>query len=144
MSPFDQTQAATDLLLDTLRAAGELLTDAEALARERVAALHQHLSTVELARMQQILQQATHELATTLALTAQELAILQQRAALRARHPMFNVAQCDALLTQGWSLALGQQLQRELPGAGLRDIAVAAQRLQADAASLPPAVRSGA
>lgn len=94
--------------------------------------------------MQQILQQATHELATTLALTAQELAILQQRAALRARHPMFNVAQCDALLTQGWSLALGQQLQRELPGAGLRDIAVAAQRLQADAASLPPAVRSGA
>jgi ABC-type transporter Mla subunit MlaD len=132
---------ATDRLLDTLHQVSGMLAEAEALAHERVNQLAAHLNASELARVERLLHEATHELGNTLALTAQELAIVQQRASLRARHPMFSVAQCDAVLAQGWSLALGQELQRQLPGVGLRDIAMAVHRLQVDAAAVPPAVR---
>ena len=124
-------------LLQDLRTAASLLEVAE---RDWPDALRAELPDEEMpevSQVEELLHVATHETASALAMTLQDIDALLQRVQLRRRFAIFSGEQFDRIVREGWSTRLAAELRGEIPSISLAEISAHVRQLCTDWGRLP-------
>jgi hypothetical protein len=91
----------------------------------------------EVSRIEDLLHAATHETATTLALTLQDVEVLLQRVRLRRKFSTFSAAQLERIVREGWSTRLAADMRTEFPSMTLAELSAHMKELCTDWEKLP-------
>jgi hypothetical protein len=91
----------------------------------------------EVGLLEELLNSATHETASSLAFLLQDIRALLRKIAARQRFPCFTVRQIERITEQGWSTPLVEELHRELPSLSLPELSALVKQLCAEWSKIP-------
>jgi len=91
----------------------------------------------EVPAIEELLHVATHETASALSFTLQDIQSLLARLSIRAKYKMFSNERFDKIVSRGWSTSLVSELHKQHPEISLAELSALVKSLCADWGRLP-------
>ena len=96
----------------------------------------------EVSRIEDLLHAATHETASTLAMTLQDIESLLQRVQLRRKFALFSAERLERIVREGWSTRLAADMHKEFPSMTLAELSTQMKELCTEWERLPKTISS--
>ena len=132
-------------VIDRLKQAQALLESAGASYADAFMAETGGLASVDRDQLEELLHIATHETASSLGLTLQEIFTLRQRLAIRRRYGIFTEPEFERIISQGWSTRLVRELHNSMAEGSAPDqktLSALVKAVQQEWQSIPALLRN--
>lgn len=137
---MDVKESPLHEVIERLEQAQALLEAAGASYVDAFMAETSGLASLDRERLEELLQIATHETATSLGFTLQDIRTLRQRLAVRRRYAIFTEPEFEKIILRGWSTRLVKELHESMaPGSApdLKALSALVRALEQDWQSIP-------